>query len=129
MWSRLPAVELSTADDLGERAILGDIQRDCVPAPVTTECSFRNESVDPVPANPTSCTPQSRAANCRKVKRAAKGVIDNRGKDFLTESEMKLFLDASKRGRHGVRDYTMILMTYRHGLRVSELVDLRLRDI
>jgi type 1 fimbriae regulatory protein FimB/type 1 fimbriae regulatory protein FimE len=32
---------------------------------------------------------------------------------------------ARKRGRYGHRDATMILMTYRHGLRVSELVALR----
>ena len=49
-------------------------------------------------------------------------------KDFLTEVEMKQFLAAARGSRHGVRDYAMMLMTYRHGLRVSELVDLRLED-
>jgi type 1 fimbriae regulatory protein FimB len=55
--------------------------------------------------------------------------VDNRGKDFLTEAEMRRFLDAARHTRHGVRDYLMMLMTYRHGLRVSELVDLRLKDL
>jgi type 1 fimbriae regulatory protein FimB len=55
--------------------------------------------------------------------------VDRRGKDFLTEAEMKGFLEAARQGRHGVRDYLMMLMTYRHGLRVSELVDLRLEDL
>ena len=32
---------------------------------------------------------------------------------------------ARKHGRYGHRDATMILVAYRHGLRVSELVDLR----
>jgi type 1 fimbriae regulatory protein FimB/type 1 fimbriae regulatory protein FimE len=34
-------------------------------------------------------------------------------------------MDAAKRNRWGHRDATMILVAYRHGLRVSELVDLR----
>ncbi len=51
------------------------------------------------------------------------------GKDFLTEAEMRRFLDAARHGRHGVRDYLMMPLTYRHGLRVSELVDLRLKDL
>lgn len=51
------------------------------------------------------------------------------GKDFLTEAEMKQFLAAARGSRHGVRDYAMMLMAYRHGLRVSELVDLRLDDV
>jgi integrase len=63
-----------------------------------------------------------------KMKRE-KQTVDSRGKDFLTEAEMKRFLDAARRGRHGIRDYLMMLMTYRHGLRVSELVDLRLKDL
>ena len=32
---------------------------------------------------------------------------------------------ARSTGRHGLRDATMILMAFRHGLRVSELVSLR----
>ena len=55
--------------------------------------------------------------------------VDNRVKDFLTEAEIKRFLDAARRGRHGVRDYLMMLMAYRHGLRVSELIDLRIDDL
>lgn len=58
-----------------------------------------------------------------------KQTVDSRGKDFLTEAEMKSFLDAARQGRHGVRDYLMMLITYRHGLRVSELVDLRRKDL
>ena len=58
-----------------------------------------------------------------------KQTVDSRGKDFLTEAEMKRFLEAARHGRHGGRDHLMMLMTYRHGLRVSELVDLRLKDL
>ena len=50
-------------------------------------------------------------------------------KNFLTSAEMKRFLAAARLGRHGVRDYLLMLMAYRHGLRVSELIDLRLADL
>jgi len=47
-------------------------------------------------------------------------------RQYLTEREVDLLCDtARKRGRYGQRDATMILMAYRHGLRVSELVALR----
>jgi site-specific recombinase XerD len=55
--------------------------------------------------------------------------VDGGGKDYLTESEIAQFLAASKLGRHGVRDYCMMLLTYRHGLRVSELIDIRIADV
>lgn len=66
----------------------------------------------------------------RKARRPpAKAVDDNGGKNFLTESEIKRFLEAARGGRHGARDYLMMLLTYRHGLRVSELIDIRLKDL
>ena len=37
----------------------------------------------------------------------------------------RLIAAAQRLGRHGHRDATMILLAYRHGLRVSELVSLR----
>lgn len=51
---------------------------------------------------------------------------DLRSREHLTPSEVeKLRKVASKRGRYGHRDATLILIAYRHGLRVSELVALR----
>lgn len=47
----------------------------------------------------------------------------------LTESEIEIFLREARRTRHGVRDYCMMLMAYRHGLRVSELIDIRLEQV
>src|SRR5512135_758987 len=58
-----------------------------------------------------------------------KHAVDGRGKDFLTDAEMSRFLKAARSGRHGTRNYAMMLMTFRHGLRVSELIDMRVRDI
>jgi integrase len=48
-----------------------------------------------------------------------------RSREHLTESEIERLLEAAGRNRHGHRDSSMILTAYRHGLRVSELVDLR----
>jgi integrase len=48
-----------------------------------------------------------------------------RTREYLTEAEVERLIEAAKGNRYGHRDATMILMAYRHGLRVSELVDLR----
>ena len=50
---------------------------------------------------------------------------DIRTREYLTEAEVEKFINAAKGNRHGHRDTTMVLVAYRHGLRASELVDLR----
>ena len=55
--------------------------------------------------------------------------IDAHAKNFLTEAEMKKFLVAARKGRHSVRDFCLMLVAYRHGLRVSELIDIRFKDL
>ena len=50
---------------------------------------------------------------------------DLRTREYLTESEVERLMKAAKANRWGHRDATMILVAYRHGLRSSELVDLR----
>ena len=48
-----------------------------------------------------------------------------RTREHLTEAEVERLIDVAKDNRWGHRDATMILVAYRHGLRSSELVDLR----
>ena len=49
-----------------------------------------------------------------------------RSREYLTPAEVeRLIASAKSLGRHGHRDATLILLAYRHGLRVSELVALR----
>ena len=48
-----------------------------------------------------------------------------RTREYLTEAEVERLIETVKGNRYGHRDATMILVAYRHGLRVSELVDLR----
>jgi len=52
--------------------------------------------------------------------------IERRTREYLTPNEIdQLISGAKKIGRHNHRDATIILMTYRHGLRAEELVKLR----
>lgn len=72
------------------------------------------------------------ATERRNVKRQKTSTVDEHERiqrDFLTESEMTRLLNSAKTGRYGIRDYCMLLLMYRHGLRVSELVDARMSDI
>lgn len=69
--------------------------------------------------------------NWRTVKsettRAADG--HERRKDFLGEAEIAALLGAARKTRHGIRDHLLIMMMYRHGLRVSEAIALHREDV
>jgi integrase len=55
---------------------------------------------------------------------------ERRTREHLTPAEAERLIEAAgKVGRHGDRDSTILLLTYRHGLRVSELVALRWEQV
>jgi integrase len=47
-----------------------------------------------------------------------------RTREYLTPAEIEKLIAATKRGRYGQRDATLILVAYRHGLRATEAADL-----
>jgi integrase len=74
--------------------------------------------------------PRSRAAPSPSIPPRRTKNLDRRTREYLTPAEVEKLLQASgKVGRHGARDRTLILLAYRHGLRVSELVTLRWEQI
>ena len=77
----------------------------------------------------------ARASDGRKVKSAVTPIPDRatdsheRAKDYLGAAEITALLDAARAGRHGGRDHLLMLMMFRHGLRVSEAIGLRRDEV
>ena len=55
--------------------------------------------------------------------------LDKREREYLLPSELNSLLIAAKKARNGHRVYTLVLLGFRHGLRVGEIVDLTWNDI
>src|SRR6516164_6717637 len=54
---------------------------------------------------------------------------DLRSREYLTEAQVGRLIEVARDNRWGHRDSTMLLIAFRHGLRASELVDLRWEQI
>lgn len=80
--------------------------------------NIENGKVLPFPENRTRRSKP--AAPPRRRKNS-----ETRSREHLTPPEAAKLIEQAKSGRHGQRDSTALLLAYRHGLRVSELVSLR----
>src|SRR5680860_1251060 len=67
----------------------------------------------------------------RNVKSTEKETTNahERQKDFLSDVEIKLLLKASKKTRLPKRNYLLLLMIYRHGLRASEAIAIKKSEV
>jgi type 1 fimbriae regulatory protein FimB/type 1 fimbriae regulatory protein FimE len=65
----------------------------------------------------------------RTVRPKRRPNADLRTREYLTGAEVERLMKATTRNRWGHRDATMTLVAYRHGLRASELVDLRWEQV
>src|SRR5208282_1406248 len=63
-----------------------------------------------------------------RLRRRSNGEM-GRDREHLTEHEIERLMKAAKGNRWGQRDATMILIAFRHGLRVSELCGLQWSSI
>jgi site-specific recombinase XerD len=65
--------------------------------------------------------PQTIVASHRKTNscHAAASTDELRTREYLTDAEVAKLTEAAKANRYGHRDATMVLLAYRHGLRVS----------
>ena len=52
-----------------------------------------------------------------------------KGKDFITETELEELVQGAKKSRHRWRDTAILRVMFWHGLRVSELCNLRRSDL
>jgi integrase len=69
------------------------------------------------------------AEKCAVAYPVRKSNAEYRTREHLTEREVERLIEATKDNRHGHRDSTMVLIAFRHGLRASELVDLRWEQV
>src|SRR5258708_11579398 len=76
-------------------------------------------------ATKSTLLPAKRTTLKRAVRPLRRSNSELRSREHLTETEVMRLIEAAKGNRHGHRNATMILIAYRHGLRASEICDLR----
>jgi len=73
---------------------------------------------EPAPSAANGTMPPRRVANAER-----------RPREHLSRDEVAGLCKAARKNRHGARDAAAIWLAFNHGLRVSELVDLRWADV
>jgi type 1 fimbriae regulatory protein FimB/type 1 fimbriae regulatory protein FimE len=89
---------------------------------IYSQGEFANEYGDPIKQRPSqSEKPTVRGGRAKNA--------DYRQREYLTEGEIDSLLTTAGNSRNPTRDRLLILMAFRHALRVSELVDIRWQQI
>ncbi len=103
------------------------------PRKLSRECVFTGKSHPADPSNVVALRgPGQGLPNSLNGKVPPRRIPNKqrRTREYLTEREVDRLMDAARKaGRYGHRDATLILLAYRHGLRVAELVALRWHQI
>ena len=74
---------------------------------------------------PRSCFLDRATRNPARSSHASPKAQSRAAPEYLTEAEVEALMSAAKANRQDHRDATMLLVAYRHGLRASEVCDLR----
>ncbi len=92
---------------------------------------FAQEPSTAPPATATRRIDKSPSISVGKHKREQLTVDghERHKRDFLTKGEMDRLLAGARQGRFGVRDHALLLISFRHGLRVTEAVELQRQDL
>jgi site-specific recombinase XerD len=81
-------------------------------------------ALPPVRENRTMCAQPQRSFSAKRPPRKLPNA-GRRSREYLTPQEVdEVMVAARKLGRHSVRDATLILLMYRHGLQVAEAIAL-----
>src|SRR5271154_2997037 len=100
------------------------------PAAAKSSPTLENGKVRLRRRNRKASEPRSRGTPPPSIPPRRTSNLDRRTRECLTPAEVEKLLQASSKvGRHGARDRTLILLAYRHALRVSELVTMRWEQI
>ena len=101
---------------------------------MTVPFSRRNGTIEPARARQTAVRRRGKAAvsnaeNGTKFRPTRVTNEERRPREHLSREEVLLLCKAAKRNRNGARDAAAIWLAFNHGLRISELCDLRWSDI
>jgi type 1 fimbriae regulatory protein FimB/type 1 fimbriae regulatory protein FimE len=73
--------------------------------------------------------PNGEMRNVGRATAIAGGVRRVRDREHLTLTEVEALIEAARKGRYGLRDSTLLLMLFSHGLRLTEALRLTFRHV
>jgi hypothetical protein len=123
-WLQSAATIAAFAGHISDRRSLHFDQ----PTGISVLCgqSAETRGIKPMTAHLQLLSPsnENRSVRTRRQLPKRPGNRDLRPREYLTPTEVETLIRTARKGRHGHRDATLILIAYRHGLRAIELCDL-----